>query len=67
MAFCDLGETAIAETESLARGLAGKVVGLKANVAIESEVAKLVQDAQAALGGLNGLINNAGIFRDARS
>ncbi len=40
-------------------------MGVKTNVAIESEVVKLVQDAHAALGGLNGLINNAGIFRDA--
>jgi len=65
VAFCDLGEAAIAETESLAGGLSGRVVGFKANVAIETEVGKPIQDAHAALGGLNGLINNAGIFRDA--
>src|SRR5271157_1624731 len=65
VAFCDLGEAAIAETESLAGGPLGRVVGIKANVAIESEVVKLIHDAHAALGGLNGLINNAGIFRDA--
>jgi 3-oxoacyl-[acyl-carrier protein] reductase len=65
VAFCDIGEAGIAETESLATGLAGRVVGFRANVAVETDVVTLVHDAHAALGGLNGLINNAGIFRDA--
>jgi len=65
VAFCDLGEAAIAETEVLARGLPGRVTGLVANVSVESEVVQLIHDAHSALGGLNGLVNNAGIFRDA--
>jgi 3-oxoacyl-[acyl-carrier protein] reductase len=53
--------------ESLAEELAsapGKVATFKANVASEEEVTALVHGAYDALGGLNGLINNAGIFRD---
>jgi 3-oxoacyl-[acyl-carrier protein] reductase len=66
VAFCDLSEAGIAEVEAEAKssGLPGKVVGFKANVAVEAEVVELVQKTVAALGGLNGLVNNAGIFRD---
>ena len=64
VAFCDVSEKGIAETETEAKGLPGKVVGFRANVADETEVTKLVADAHAALGGLSVLVNNAGIFRD---
>lgn len=64
VAFCDVSEKGIAETEAEAKGLPGNVVGFRANVADEAEVVKLVADAHAALGGLNVLVNNAGIFRD---
>lgn len=64
VAFCDVSEQGIGETEAAASGLRGKVMGFKANVASEPEVTKLVSDAHAALGGLNALVNNAGIFRD---
>ena len=64
VAFCDVAEAAIAETASLAQGLPGRVAGFRANVADETEVGRLVTDAHAALGGLNALVNNAGIFRD---
>jgi 3-oxoacyl-[acyl-carrier protein] reductase len=65
VAFCDVVEAPLRETESLAKGLPGKVVGFVASVADEAQVTQLVSDAHAALGGLNGLVNNAGIFRDA--
>ncbi len=64
VAFCDVSDEAIAATESEATGLTGKVVGFKADVSNEDDVVRLVQDAHTALGGLNGLVNNAGIFRD---
>ena len=64
VAFCDLDDNGIAETEAAGADLPGKVVGFKANVAEEEAVIKLVKDASEALGGLNCLVNNAGIFRD---
>jgi 3-oxoacyl-[acyl-carrier protein] reductase len=64
VAFCDLNDQGIEETVAAAAGLPGKVVGFKANVAVEAEVVKLIGDAWDALGGLNVLVNNAGIFRD---
>ncbi|MCK6522712.1 SDR family oxidoreductase [Myxococcota bacterium] len=64
VAFCDLNDQGIEETIAAAAGLPGKVVGFKANVAVEAEVVKLIGDAWDALGGLNVLVNNAGIFRD---
>ncbi|MEC7242616.1 MAG: SDR family oxidoreductase [Myxococcota bacterium] len=64
VAFCDLDDNGIAETEAAGADLPGKVVGFKANVAEEAAVVNLVQEASAALGGLNCLVNNAGIFRD---
>jgi 3-oxoacyl-[acyl-carrier protein] reductase len=64
VAFCDVSAAGIGETEAAATGLRGKVMGFQANVASEPEVTKLVSDAHAALGGLDVLVNNAGIFRD---
>ncbi len=64
VAFCDLNPQAIEETVALATDLPGKVVGFTANVADEDAVVQLIQDAATALGGLNVLVNNAGIFRD---
>ena len=64
VAFCDLNDAAIVETQQLATDLPGRVFGFKANVADEAEVIAWIQAAHDAMGGLNGLINNAGIFRD---
>lgn len=64
VAFCDVNDAGIAEVEREAAGLPGRVKGFRANVADEAEVTKLVADAHEALGGLNALVNNAGIFRD---
>ena len=66
VAFCDLNADAVSavEAEAVARGLPGKVVGFLANVAKEEDVVELIPKAAAALGGLNGIVNNAGIIRD---
>ena len=64
VAFCDLNEEAIAEVEAEGESLPGKVVGFKANVAVEDDVVGLIRDVRGSLGGLDGVINNAGIFRD---
>ena len=64
VAFCDVNADGIAAVEAEAAELPGKVVGFQADVASEESVSKLIDDAHAALGGLNVLVNNAGIFRD---
>jgi len=64
VAFCDINEDGIAALEAEAADLPGKVLGFKANVADEDDVIALINNAAEALGGLNGLINNAGLFRD---
>ena len=64
VAFCDLGEDGIQAVVAEAAGLPGKVVGFQANVADEAQVTGLIRDAAAALGHLNGVVNNAGIIRD---
>ncbi len=46
------------------KALAARIHARKANVADEKEVGELVAWAYEAMGGLNGLINNAGILRD---
>ena len=64
VAFCDLNADGIKETEAAGADLPGKVVGFTANVAKEEDVIALINGAWDALGGLDALVNNAGIFRD---
>jgi 3-oxoacyl-[acyl-carrier protein] reductase len=64
VAVCDMNEEGMKQTLELARGLRGKTVAIRANVADENDVIRLMADAEKQLGGLNALINNAGIFRD---
>ena len=40
------------------------ILPFKCNVADEDQVCQLIESAHSRLGGLNGLVNNAGIFRD---
>ncbi|HEY3822147.1 MAG TPA: SDR family oxidoreductase [Polyangiaceae bacterium] len=63
VAIGDVNEAGLAETVSLAKG-PGKVHARKVNVADEGEVGAFVEWAHGAMGGLNGLVNNAGILRD---
>ena len=60
VAFCDLNDAGMKQTLELAQPLRGKVVAIRANVALEDEVVHLMDEAQRQLGGLNALINNAG-------
>jgi 3-oxoacyl-[acyl-carrier protein] reductase len=64
VAAADVSEEGLATLKAEAEGLAGRLFTFKANVADEGEVAAMVTGAAAAMGGLNGLVNNAGIFRD---
>ncbi len=59
----DVNEGGLAETAAMAKG-PGKLHTRKLDVASEADVGAFVDWAHGAMGGLNGLINNAGILRD---
>jgi 3-oxoacyl-[acyl-carrier protein] reductase len=59
----DVNEAGLAETAAMAKG-PGKVHARKVDVADEADIASFVEWAHGAMGGLNALINNAGILRD---
>jgi 3-oxoacyl-[acyl-carrier protein] reductase len=63
VAIGDVNEEGLKETVSLSKG-PGKISARTLNVADEADVAAFVAWAYEAMGGLNGLINNAGILRD---
>ncbi|WP_437908077.1 SDR family oxidoreductase [Sorangium sp. So ce327] len=60
----DMNEEGLASLVEASKGLAGKVHARAVNVAVEAEVEAFVRFAHEAMGGLNGLVNNAGILRD---
>jgi 3-oxoacyl-[acyl-carrier protein] reductase len=60
----DVNEAGLAALADEARGLSGKVHTRKLDVGAEPDVAAFVDFAHQAMGGLNGLVNNAGILRD---
>jgi 3-oxoacyl-[acyl-carrier protein] reductase len=63
VAIGDVNEAGLATTLESAKG-PGKLHARKLNVADEGEIASFVAWASEAMGGLNGLINNAGVLRD---
>ena len=66
VAIGDVNEEGLKETVATAEAAKGpgKIFARKLNVADEAEVGAFVKWANDAMGGLNGLINNAGILRD---
>src|SRR6185369_243446 len=60
----DVKEEGLAALAESTRGLPGKVHTRKLDVSSEADVTAFVDWAFGAMGGLNGLINNAGILRD---
>jgi len=66
VAVGDVNEVGLAETLEAGRKIGGKgaVHARRLNVADEADVAAFVAWAHGAMGGLNGLVNNAGILRD---
>jgi 3-oxoacyl-[acyl-carrier protein] reductase len=65
VAVGDVNEVGLAETlEASKSATKGKVHARRLNVADEADVASFVAWAHSAMGGLNGLVNNAGILRD---
>ena len=64
VAVGDVKEDGLAQVVESGKGLPGKVHARKLDVSSEAEVGAFVDWAAEAMGGLNGLINNAGILRD---
>ena len=60
----DVKEDLLAELAESTKGLPGKIHVKKLDVSNEAEVGSFVDWAHGAMGGLNGLVNNAGILRD---
>ena len=60
----DVNEDGLHALEKESIGLPGKVFTRELNVADEADVGTFIDWAHHAMGGLNGLINNAGILRD---
>jgi 3-oxoacyl-[acyl-carrier protein] reductase len=66
LALVDLDAGALAETADACRAAgAAEARTYTANVAVEAEVEKLFADIASDFGSLDGLVNNAGITRDA--
>jgi 3-oxoacyl-[acyl-carrier protein] reductase len=63
VAIGDVNEAGITETASGGKG-PGKIHARKLDVSSEEDIASFVAWASEAMGGLNGVINNAGILRD---
>jgi len=66
VAIGDVNEVGLAETIEAGKsaGGTGRIHARRLNVADEADVASYVAWAHEAMGGLNGLVNNAGILRD---
>jgi 3-oxoacyl-[acyl-carrier protein] reductase len=60
----DVNEAGLAALADEAKALTGKVHTRRLDVAAEADVGAFVAFAHEAMGGLNGLVNNAGILRD---
>ena len=63
---CDLSAEGLTSLSEAASDLPGSLTTTIADVTDEAQVAQMVTDADAAMGGLNVLINNAGIFLDGK-
>ncbi len=60
----DVKEDGLAALAEATKGLPGKVHTRRLDVSSEEDVGAFVEWAHGAMGGLNGLVNNAGILRD---
>jgi 3-oxoacyl-[acyl-carrier protein] reductase len=64
VAIADVNEVGLAEALEASKGMPGKLHARRLDVSSEADIAAYVDWAFGAMGGLNGLINNAGILRD---
>src|SRR6187551_978191 len=60
----DVKEEQLAARVASAKGMRGTIHARKLDVSNEADVTSFVEWSAGAMGGLNGLINNAGILRD---
>ncbi|MEJ7728096.1 MAG: SDR family oxidoreductase [Polyangiaceae bacterium] len=60
----DVNEAGLASLAEESKGLGGKLFTRKLDVASEADIASFIDFASQSMGGLNGLVNNAGILRD---
>jgi len=60
----DVNTDGLASLDAEAKGKKGKLLSHRLDVSNEQEVGTFVAWAQESLGGLNGLVNNAGIIKD---
>lgn len=64
VAVGDVNDAGLSGLVEAARGLRGSIHTRKVDVSDEAQIGSFVDWAHEAMGGLNGLINNAGILRD---
>jgi 3-oxoacyl-[acyl-carrier protein] reductase len=64
VAIGDVNDVGLAETLEQCKGGTGKLHARRLDVANEEDVASFIDWAHGAMGGLNALVNNAGILRD---
>jgi 3-oxoacyl-[acyl-carrier protein] reductase len=64
VAIGDVNQGGLAETVKLANGVCGQIHSSYLDVSNEEELTRFVEWAYGAMGGVNALINNAGILRD---
>ncbi len=64
VAAADLNTEGLESLKAEAADFPGKVITFETNVASEDDVVALINGTYEQFGGLNGLVNNAGIFRD---
>ena len=60
----DVNEAGLASLAEESKGIKGKLFTRKLDVASEADIASFIDFASQCMGGLNGLVNNAGILRD---
>ena len=63
---CDISASGLAKLVEDAQELSGSVHAFEVDVTKEDQVKQLIADAEEAMGGLNVLVNNAGIFLDSK-
>lgn len=64
VAICGTREEAVKETVKKLQAFGGKVFGMRANIAQEADCAAFIEGTVKELGGLDVLVNNAGITKD---
>src|SRR3954469_18205442 len=64
VAIGDVNEVGLAETIESGKTFRGKIHARRLDVSNEGDIASFVTWAHGAMGGLNALVNNAGILRD---